>query len=154
MLKISTRKKLLNIGGLFLASSIVTTQLATVSCVSTNSEEEELDNEFDQIENDETLNQPDNDYEEPDLIFTLNDKYQEGQEVDIDFNLEDGFFDFKDYDQLESRYVEEHDEYFDTPLTAYAQISDETIVQLDAFDIVISTISISSDISATIDGVA
>ena len=93
-------------------------------------EDQVIDEEFESIQN--------GTYEEEvvyDEMFELNNRYQEDQMVYIDFIQEGNFFDYRNYESLESRYVEEHDLYFETPLTVTVEMSDGAKIQLENFDI-------------------
>ena len=90
-------------------------------------EEEQINKDFEDMEN--------GTYVETDEMFQLNDIYNDGDIIEIDYILEDGFFDYQNYDKFETRYVDEHYVYFEEPLVVTIEMSDETKIEINDFDI-------------------
>lgn len=90
-------------------------------------EEEQINKDFEDMEN--------GTYVETDEMFQLNDVYNDGDIIEIDYILEDGFFDYQNYDKFETRYVDEHYVYFEEPLVVTIEMSDETKIEINDFDI-------------------
>lgn len=101
--------------------------------VTTDKEEIDINNEFDQINKDEIENPEDS--IEIDGLFKLNEKYNEGDIINIDFKRDGSFFEFVDSEKLENVYINDYDLYFDKPITVTIEMNDGTQINIQDFDI-------------------
>ncbi len=101
--------------------------------VSVDQEEKDIDNELEEIEKEEAEN-PEGEIE-LDELFQLNDKYNEGDVINVNFYKDGNFFFYNDYEQLETRYIDEYDLYFDIPLNVTIEMDDGSKIRVENFDI-------------------